>query len=189
MGAIDPGGGLPGEKILWSGAPAQGLLLTSRDWFMIPFSLLWGGGVLFALFAAAMRQQQTDPVALVFPLVFLSVFGLVGLYIVAGRFLLDAWVRRATSYAVTNKRILISRSAPFVNFTAISLNRLPDMSLSERADGRGTIRFGPQQSWFGAGSGGFSAWAPALDPTPQFIAIENARSVFDQIQRASAEAR
>jgi hypothetical protein len=30
---------------------------------------------------------------------------------------------------------------------------------------------------------------PALDPTPQFIAIENARSVFDQIQRASAEAR
>jgi hypothetical protein len=184
MSASDQIGGLPGEKLLWSGAPAQGLLLTGRDWFMIPFSLLWGGVVSFALFTTVVRRQ-IDP----FTLVFLSVFALMSLYIVAGRFLLDAWVRRQTSYAVTNKRILISRSAPFASFTSVRLDRLPDMSLSERADGRGTIRFGPQQPWFGTGSGGFSAWMPALDPTPQFIAIENARSVFDQIQRASAEAR
>jgi hypothetical protein len=185
MSASDPSGGLPGETILWSGAPAQGLLLTSRDWFMIPFSLVWGGMVSFALFAAILQARQAAP----FALVILSLFTLLGLYIIAGRFLLDAWIRRRTSYAVTNKRILISRSAPFGNFTSVSLGRLPDMSLSERADGRGTIRFGPQQPWFATGTGGFSAWVPALDPTPQFIAIENARSVFDQIQRASAEAR
>jgi hypothetical protein len=44
--------------------------------------------------------------------------------------------------------------------------------------------FGPQMPIWG-NRGGFSAWTPALDPTPQFIAIENARSVFDQVQMAS----
>ena len=36
-------------------------------------------------------------------------FVLVGLYMVVGRFVLDAWLRRGARYAVTNKRVLISR--------------------------------------------------------------------------------
>jgi hypothetical protein len=61
---------------------------------------------------------------------------------------------------------------------------LPDASISEGANGRGTIRFGqPAQFWGGRNS--FSSWTPSLDPTPQFIAIENAQSVFDQIQLAT----
>jgi len=31
-----------------------------------------------------------------------------------------------------------------------------------------------------------SAWSVALDPTPQFLSIEDARRVFDLIQRAQA---
>jgi hypothetical protein len=64
----------------------------------------------------------------------------------------------------------------------LSLDRLPDATLTERADGRGTIRFGQSVSFQ---NGGLSAWSPALDPTPQFIAIENARSVFDLVQRTA----
>ena len=46
------------------------------------------------------------------------------------------------------------------------------------------LRFGqPAQFWGGRNS--ISSWTPSLDPTPQFIAIENAQSVFDQIQLAT----
>jgi hypothetical protein len=31
---------LAGERLVWSGRPAQGLLLTSRDALLIPISLL-----------------------------------------------------------------------------------------------------------------------------------------------------
>lgn len=31
------------EKLLWSGQPPAGVRLTSADWRLIPFSILWGG--------------------------------------------------------------------------------------------------------------------------------------------------
>jgi hypothetical protein len=170
---------LTGERILWSGRPAQGLLLTGRDALLIPFSLMWGG---FAVFWETTVLTQANAPG------FFALWGipfvLIALYLMAGRFLLDAWIRSGMSYAVTNKRILISRSGPFSKFTAVSLDRLPDASISESAGGRGTIRFGePAPFWGGRNS--ISSWTPSLDPTPQFIAIENAQSVFDQIQAAT----
>ncbi|MGH6822715.1 MAG: PH domain-containing protein [Methylocella sp.] len=169
---------ISGEKIIWSGRPAQGLLLTSRDWLLIPFSLIWGG---FAVFWETLVLTQTQAPS------FMKLWGvpfvLIGLYLVAGRLLLDAWIRRGTQYAITNKRVLISRSGPFGKFTAMNLNRLPEASLTESANGRGTILFGQQASFWGRGYG-FGGWTPSLDPSPQFIAVENARNVFELIQRA-----
>ncbi len=169
---------LKGEKIVWYGPPAQGWLLTGRDWLLIPFSLLWGG---FAVFWESTVLATNAPF-------FMKMWGvpfvLIGLYLVAGRFLLDAWIRRRMCYAVTDKRVLILRSGPFAKFSALSLDRLPDANLSEGADGRGTIRFGTSTpDWAGRG---WSSWTPALDPTPQLIGIEDARKVFDHIQRAGA---
>jgi hypothetical protein len=169
---------LTGERILWSGTPAQGLLLTGRDWLLIPFSLIWCG---FAVFWETTVAATQAPI-------FFQLWGipfvLIGLYFVAGRFLVDAWLRSQTFYAVTNERVLIARIGPFGKFTAMSLDRMPDASLSERPDGRGTIRFGQQRPFWG-NRGGFSVWSPSLDPTPQFIAIENARGVFDRLQLAA----
>jgi hypothetical protein len=180
MSAIDfTGRLLNGERILWSGQPAQGLRLTGRDTLLIPFSLVWGG---FAVFweITVVRQGNAPGFFALWGVPFV----LIGVYLVVGRFLLDAWIRRGMLYAVTNKRILILRAGPFSKFTAMPLDRLPDASLSESAGGRGTILFGVQTPIWG-NRGGFSAWTPALDPTPQFIGIENARSVFDQVQTAS----
>ncbi len=70
-----------------------------------------------------------------------------------------------------------------VHFFELRLDRLPELALDERADGRGTIRFQPQQPMWN--NRNWSSWTPALDPTPQFLSITDARTVFDRIQRAS----
>ena len=119
----------------------------------------------------------------IFPL-FGIPFVAIGLYFIAGRFFVDAWARGRTRYAVTNQRILILRlGPPFAKFTSLAINRLPELVLDERADGRGTIRFAPLQPMWS--NRNWSGWTPALDPTPQFLSIADARSVFDRIQRAS----
>jgi hypothetical protein len=169
---------LPGEQILWAGRPAQGLLLTRRDGFMIPFSLVWSG---FAVFWEHSVLHTNAPG-------FFKLWGIpfvaIGLYLVAGRFFLDAWLRRGMRYAVTSQRILILRPPPFGNFVAIELKRLPDATLQERADGSGTIRFGQTTTPFGRN--GWSSWTPALDPTPQFLGVSDVRTVFDLVQREAA---
>jgi len=169
---------LPGERIVWSGRPGQGVIFTGRDAFLVPFSLLWCGFAVFWTFSVT-RVPGTPP----FFALWGAMFVCIGLYFVAGRFVFDAWVRRGMSYALTDRRVLIARSAPSANFTAVTLDRLPDAHLSEAADGRGTIRFGAPAMAFGRS--GLSIWSPALDPTPQFLAIDGARSVFDMIQRTT----
>jgi hypothetical protein len=98
---------IDGETVVWSGRPAQGLLFTSRDWLLIPFSFIWCG---FAIFWETSVLQTNAPL---FMKLFGAAFVLIGLYFVAGRFLLDAWVRSGTQYAVTRKRVLIARSWPY----------------------------------------------------------------------------
>jgi len=172
---------LPRERILWSGAPAQGLLLTSRDIFLIPFSLVWCGFVVFWLYSASQGRA---------PLFFHlwgAMFLCIGLFFAVGRFAFDAWLRRRTAYAVTDTRVLILRAAPFSSFTSLSVERMADVQIANEQGNRGTLRFGPATALFSNRS--FAVWMPALDPTPQFLAIEGARGVFDLVVRVGSEGR
>ena len=114
---------LKGEKLLWTGKPARGLLFTPQDWFWIPFSLMWCGFAIFWEATVVSSPKSPD---------FMKLWGvpfvLVGLYMVVGRFVLDAWLRRGARYAVTNKRVLISRPWPFASFSAMGLR--PDAGTS-----------------------------------------------------------
>lgn len=166
---------LAGERILWTGRPAGGLLLTERDIFLIPFSIFWCGFMAFWM-AGALRGGAVFAV-------FGLLFAAMGLFFAVGRFIADAWIRNGLRYAVTNCRILVLRKWPLFGLTAVDLERLPQINLNERADGRGTIRFGATAPTFGPGFSGFSLWMPSTDPTPQFLAIDSARQVFDQVQR------
>lgn len=171
---------LPGERIAWSGQPGRGLLFAPRDIYLIPFSLAWCGFAIFWEVGVSNGGKAPG-----FFLLWGAMFVCIGLYFVVGRFLVDAWVRNGMRYAVTDRRILIARPAPFSKFTAVSLTQLSGADLTEYANGRGTIRFGQATSmWSGRQSMG--TWSPALDPTPQFIMIEDVKRVFDLIQKASA---
>ena len=168
---------LPGEHIRWSGRAGRGLLFSSRDVFLIPFSLLWCG---FVVFWETMAVRGNAPP---FFRLWGAAFLCVGLYFVAGRFVLDAWMRQGMRYALTDSRILIAKPKPFASLTAIAVDRVPDIQFTELSDNRGTIRFGAPMPVFGRTNG--AIWSPALDPTPQFLAIDDARTVFDMVQRLS----
>jgi hypothetical protein len=172
---------LSGERVVWSGRPARGVMFTARDIFLLPFSVVWVGFAIFWTVAVAASHAP-------FPMVLFGLaFVAFGTVIMGGRFWLDAWFRAGTSYALTDRRILISRPKPFGDFTAVTLDRLPDARVSERNDGSGTIRFGQAASIFGGM--GFGIWVPALDSTPQFVAIPEVRRVFDLVQGATAGPR
>jgi hypothetical protein len=168
---------LDGKRILWSGKPGQGLLLTGQDIFLIPFSLLWFGFAIFWTVGVSRRAPD-------FFILWSGMFICIGLYFVVGRFFVDAWMRRGLRYAVTDRRILIARPAPFSRFTTLGLGQLPEGNLKESANGRGTIRFGQPGL---APARGFTSMTPALDAVPQFLAIDDARRVFDLIQRTAGK--
>jgi hypothetical protein len=128
---------LEGERILWWGTPVQGFALTSRDGVLIPFSLIWAGIVTFYEVNALQKNNSLMADLWGIPLI------LIGIHLTIGRFFVDAWTRGRTTYALTDKRVLIHRRPPFGVFTALSLDKLSETKLVERSDGRGTILFGP----------------------------------------------
>jgi hypothetical protein len=163
-----------GERLLWSGRPKQGVVFRGSDLFLIPFSLLWCG---FAVFWEA--TVITGGAPLLFRLWGIP-FVLVGLYMVFGRFLVEAKQRARTIYGLTDKDVVIVSGLLTRKVKRLNLRTLSDVSLEERAERRGTITFGPTPSsyaWCGGGS-----WpGMARTAVPSFDMIENARGVYDLI--------
>jgi len=77
-------------------------------------------------------------------------FVLVGLYIVVGRFFVDARTRGRTFYGVTSERIIIISGVFSRQTKSLQLRTLSDISLTERADGSGTITFVRRVRWHSA---------------------------------------
>jgi hypothetical protein len=172
-----------GERLLWKGRPRGGIRFRGVDLFLIPFSLIWTGFVFFAAFAAF--NQPAERSAAAPALIPLIVFILVGLYILVGRFFVDAMMRARTEYALTSRRAIIVSGFFSRNVKTVDLQTIPEILLSEKSDHSGTITFGatPFGGWmqrnpwsFGSSSG-----------VPAFEMIEDVRSVYrtiDQIRAA-----
>ena len=124
---------VPGECILWKGKPGKGHLLTPQDAFMIPFSILWCG---FAVFWEVSVIAGGAPF-------FFGIWGipfiLVGLYMVFGRFLHTAYLRKHTAYVITNKKIIRKRGK---RVDMLGAGNMPATHITPYADGSGNIRFG-----------------------------------------------
>ena len=167
-----------GESLLWSGAPRRGLLLRPTDLFMIPFSLLGGG---FAIFwEASVLRSNAPPIFSLWGIPFV----LVGLYMILGRFFVDARIRAKTFYGLTSRRAIILSGR---NTNSLPLRTLSDISLQERPDRSGTILLGrpqPYSAWsYGMRWPGTSQYFTAM-----FEMIPEARSVYDQLLEAQRAA-
>jgi len=178
----------PGETLLWSGFPRQGMMLRPEDAFLIPFSVLWGG---FAIFweATAIFGERDVPDRFNLWDKFFVLWGipfvLAGLYLIFGRFIADSARRARTIYAVTNHRAILLTNFFGHNVRSISLSGLNEIALSKKPNGRGTITLGAANYVYGA-----RGWPSTIRNTaPVFENIARAVDVLKIIrdaQRASA---
>ena len=164
-----------GERLLWAGRPRQGIFLRPSDGYLIPFSLLWGGFAIYWEYGVITSES---------PFLY-SIWGipfvLIGLHIMLGRFFVDAQQRSKTYYGLTNQRVIIVHGLLSRAVKSLQLRTVSDISLDERADGRGTITFG------GADARSAAPGWPGADQAPTFDSIPQARDVFDRIWKAQRE--
>ncbi len=171
----------PRERVLWSGQPRQGIMLRGSDIFLIPFSLFWGG---FAIFWEYSVLTQGAPV---FFVLFGIPFVIIGIYLIVGRFYVEAKQREKTFYGVTSERVLIVSGLLQQRVKSLALRTLSDVSLTESRDGTGSISFGhsfPFASLFGG-----MAW-PGMEQFmgPRLDTINNPKQVYQLIREAQKDA-
>lgn len=166
-----------GERLLWAGRARQGLMLRPIDAILIPFSVLWGGFAIFWETAVVLARAPW----------FFAVWGvpfvLVGLYIMFGRFVMDARQRAGTFYGVTSERVLIVSGLLARQVKSLNLDMLSEVTLTERANGSGTITLG-RVPWYGwpYGAAGWPGFGNSLVPTIELA--DGARDVYEMIRRA-----
>ena len=169
------------EKLLWAGRPRQGLILRAADAFLIPFSIMWGG---FAIFWEISVLAAGAPW-------FFAIWGvpfvLIGLYIMVGRFWMDAKQRAATVYAVTSERVIIVSGVFARQVKSLGIDTITDVSLTERTSGAGTITFGPVPPFYGWGGAGWPGFG--YQSVPSFELEADARRVFEIVRGAQRAAK
>jgi hypothetical protein len=169
-----------GERVLWQGAPGQGIRFQAQDWFAIPFAAVWLAVIFTAV--SATPASARDPGFYLIPPLFL----LIGLYMLVGRFILDMLSRAKTEYALTNRRAIIETGLFRRSTRSINLAAAPEIRLSEGRSGRGTIEFG-SGSPFGFMPRGWPGMSRHLSPA--FENIENASSIYSTVLDAQRDAQ
>ena len=172
-----------GERLLWSGRPRGGVRLRPQDALLIPFSLVWGGFAIFwVIMAFTMTAKAPQPIRTVFPL-FGVPFVLVGLYMILGRFFVDARARSRTIYGVTSERILIVGGFRSARTRSLALRSISEIAMKEHKDGTGTITFGgaPDPAPALPSRGWSRRRRPVL---PAFEFVDRPREVQDVVRSA-----
>ncbi len=170
----------PDERLLWAGRPRLGFMLRPADALMIPFSLMWGG---FAIFWEASVIRGNAPLGFA---LWGVPFVLIGLYIIFGRFVVDARQRSNTFYGVTSERVLIVSHLFGRKVKSLNLDTLTDVTLNERGNGAGTITFGPLAPFYGWQRSG---WPGMTNAVPSFELPSDAREVYEIIRNARRAAK
>lgn len=175
-----------GESIAWAGQPNRSVIFHKEDLFLLPFSLFWGG---FAIFweAGVSGFWSNGPRngAWIFGMIWGIPFVLIGQYLIWGRFMYDAWLKKRTYYAVTNRRVIVVQNGWSRKTVAAYLDSLPTVTKQGPDTGPGTLGFAPNSSLFSVFSGNSSrgrswgAWnAMNVGDAPIFRDIDNLDYVY-----------
>jgi hypothetical protein len=165
----------PGEQILWTGQPKHGLLFRPPDLYRLPVTLF---GAWFIRDWWLLFRTQPPPFFYVGAAWFVAYLA----YEIVLRFLLDWLARARTTYAVTNRRVIIESLFLRRQFTWLDLRDLSDIRLEELGKDKGTIKFGRDQSTWWWHTNLLIAHDRGL--APRFEAIDGAAAVYWTIRDA-----
>ena len=169
----------PGEKLLWRGRPQSGIFMKPHDLYQIPFTLLWCGFAFFWEWSVVARGAP-----LLFKLWGIP-FVIAGIYLVVGRFWVDAWMREETRYALTDRRIIIASGLFTRKVQSLPLGALSEISVTLTRNGVGTVLFGPYPPFVPLATG--ISWPGTYRYRyipPMFEFISDARGVERQVREA-----
>jgi len=111
-----------GEVVLWAGAPDPRKMITLADAWLLPLGVLVPvGGIVIAL------QAPTAP-----HIASVLVWTFVGLFFLAGRFVVKAGRKRRTRYVLTDRRALIHQSGKTFVFELTAAVPHLDVQRTER---------------------------------------------------------
>lgn len=171
----------PGEKLLWSGRPRQGMLLRPAENLLMPLCCVLCALAMYWQWRVAASGAPISMRLYGIPLV------VIGLYLVVGRLYVDAQQRALTLYGVTDQRVIVVHGLFRRKIKWFAVRDITP-TLTERPDKTGTIHFGrPPQTFVGLempSSAGLTYANPNC-----FDLVENARKVYDVIVSAQKAAK
>ncbi len=173
-----------GETILWQGRPDSAVIWSDVISAQSAFGVVFAGFATFWVVMAAAIGGAGPAVFDLFPLFGLP-FVAVGLWMVVGRLLWDAFLRRGTWYTLTDRAAYIATSP--LGRRALKSYPLAQMKLSLDDGSPGSVWFAERVvtrsgSW--SGSGDDRTWQPARSWTVPvgFVRIADARRVYAQLR-------
>ena len=191
---------ISGETIYWSGQPNPHVIFHKEDVFLIPFSLLWGGFAIFWEAGVTGFWGTGTRHAPFFFMLWGVPFVVIGQYLIWGRFIYDAWLKRRTHYAVTNRRVIVLQDGRNRKLVSAYLDSLRAVAKQGPGSGPGTLQFAPATSFFsnfsrtGSASSGrrntFAGWTTmSLGDFPIFRDIDDLDSVYRLVSDLREKAR
>ena len=127
----------PGERLLWSDRPAQGVILRVWDVVLVPVGLCWATAVT-AWLVAAWRDGAPLGVRGVGALALLP-----GIWLGVGRLFADWRVRARTLYGITDKQVIEVRQRRHAEVWSVPIHDIAPVDLTAYGSGRATIEYGP----------------------------------------------
>jgi len=195
MGPIDPEASLKlqselvsGETLLWAGKPNPHVIFHSDDWYTIPFSLLWGGFAIVWEAGVLGFWGHASKGAPAFFALWGVPFIVIGQYMIWGRFVYDAWLKRRMYYGITNRRLLVLQESTRRKTSSMYLDAIP--SVERDGESVGTLWFGTKYPVLAGRGQRTRNWSRFnVGDVPVFADIDDVDSVYRLILDLSEKTR